>query len=595
MMFDEIMAIYLRSGGEVTVRLKRSDLIGRSGVYAILNQINGKIYVGCSIDLARRLTVHLSDLKAGRHGNRYLQSSYRANGPENFIVLILEFVSDGPLKDAEQRWIDHYRAADRTTGYNIVPDSQHKRLSMETRQRLSASRRGRPLTEQHKNNIRLGNLGLSKPRSKKPRPPKADPRDTFAKISKALMGHAVSDQTKAAIRASKVGKPLPSRYVTNEIQRAEIRNLAADGANNCEIGRMFGISRVTVRNILNNRYLYDISPARSGGLLRAGRGSPSNPLRRSPPYSISTSTEGANDEPRQDRTEGNAAPKDAGGQLREEGRQEAFRFGPSETGREDQAGHSSRREERTLKIRNEILAIISSGEFDGPNFRITAGTLDRKVYQEVAKVLDAVGGKWSRSAKALVFDCDAADAIEPLLLTGEVTRAKQEFGQFDTPETLAEEVVERAEIKPGMHVLEPSCGIGNMVLAIERVGGMVRGFEIDDARIAKAKSRCAFGLGVLGVDFLAVEPYAKFDVVVMNPPFPKRLDIEHVRHAARFVTRGGHLVAIMSAGVLFREDAKAVNFRSMVKENFGLIRELPPDSFKSSGTGVNTCLVMFDA
>ncbi len=249
-----------------------------------------------------------------------------------------------------------------------------------------------------------------------------------------------------------------------------------------------------------------------------------------------------------------------------------------------------------MKIRTEILAIISRGEFDGPNFRITDGQLDRKVYQEVAKVIDAVGGRWSRKAQSLVFDgVTAAEALEPLILTGEVVRTKQEFGQFDTPETLASEVVDFADIRPGMYVLEPSCGIGNLVLAIEGDSGCaVHAFEISAQRLHKAKERCQLAGGTHLGDFLAARPNPVFDAVVMNPTFANRADIAHVRHAARFLKPNeGTVTAIMSAGVAFREDRLAVDFRKFVADRRGSIDPLPEDSFKATGTSVNTVMVQF--
>lgn len=247
-----------------------------------------------------------------------------------------------------------------------------------------------------------------------------------------------------------------------------------------------------------------------------------------------------------------------------------------------------------MKIKSDILAIISAGQFDGPNFRLP-GQLDRKVYQDVAKVVEAAGGKWVRAAKAIVFDQDAAAALEPLLLTGEVTRAKQDFVQFDTPPALAALIVGFAEIKPGMFVLEPSCGIGMLVLEIEEDGGKVAAFEIDARRRGVAQERCTLAGGIYAEDFLLAEPNPIYDAVVMNPPFAKRADIHHVLHAKKFLRKHGRLTAIMSAGVAFRQDALATAFRQMVDGLHGTINPLPEGSFKKSGTDVNTVLVQFHA
>jgi hypothetical protein len=93
-------------------------------------------------------------------------------------------------------------------------------------------------------------------------------------------------------------------------------------------------------------------------------------------------------------------------------------------------------------------------------------------------------------------------------------------------------------------------------------------------------------------DFLECgEELGKFDRVVMNPPFADQADIAHVTHALTFLKEGGKLVAIMSAGMSFRTDRKATAFRATIERMGGTIETLPPDSFKVSGTGVNTVMV----
>jgi len=97
------------------------------------------------------------------------------------------------------------------------------------------------------------------------------------------------------------------------------------------------------------------------------------------------------------------------------------------------------------------------------------------------------------------------------------------------------------------------------------------------------------------VDFLATTPSPTFDRVIMNPPFTKRADIEHVLHAYKFLAPGGRLVAIMSAGVMFRGDMKSVRFRDLVTTHGGSIAPLPEGSFKAAGTSVNTAVVTINA
>lgn len=245
------------------------------------------------------------------------------------------------------------------------------------------------------------------------------------------------------------------------------------------------------------------------------------------------------------------------------------------------------------QISENVLKVLDAAIVEGSKVFLT-GQLDRKLYTETDKVLQAAGGKWNRSAKAHVFEGDAADTLEPIILTGEYSRTKQDFGQFDTPMDLATNAAIIARIDVGMQVLEPSVGIGNIAFAAERNGGVITGFEIDVARAAKAHSILPKA-SIKVSDFLTEEPDPRFDRVVMNPPFAKQDDIRHVLHAFKFLKPGGRLVAIMSASVMFRDNKLTTEFREFVSAHGGSIKRLPEGSFKTSGTGVNTCIVTVDA
>lgn len=245
------------------------------------------------------------------------------------------------------------------------------------------------------------------------------------------------------------------------------------------------------------------------------------------------------------------------------------------------------------QISQDVLKVLDAATIDGALLTLN-GNLDRKLYVETNKVLEAAGGKWNRSKKAHVFDGDANEAIEPIILTGEYRVAKQDFGRFDTPEDLATEVAILAQIETGMQVLEPNIGIGRIAFAAERRGAVITGYEIDVTRAAKAHAILPKA-NIKVTDFLGEEPVPRFDGVVMNPPFAKQDDLRHVLHAFKFLRPGGRLVAIMSNSVMFRDNKLTTDFRQFVAAHDGTMEALPEGSFKSSGTGVNTCIVTINA
>lgn len=82
-------------------------------------------------------------------------------------------------------------------------------------------------------------------------------------------------------------------------------------------------------------------------------------------------------------------------------------------------------------IPQDVLRELERAAITGEQLRLSV-QMDRKLYDQVNKVIVAAGGKWNRKAGAHLFPYDAGAAIEQIILTGGVG-PKQELGQFDTP------------------------------------------------------------------------------------------------------------------------------------------------------------------
>lgn len=245
-----------------------------------------------------------------------------------------------------------------------------------------------------------------------------------------------------------------------------------------------------------------------------------------------------------------------------------------------------------MRVDNEILSVLDNAEKEGNALRLV-GQLDRNLYTKANKVLEAAGGKWNRKAKAHIFDGDAADAMEQIILTGEVT-VPQDFGFFPTPAPVVERLIELADISAGMTVLEPSAGTGNIVAGLHAAGAVVDAIELLEKNIEALKTQGLATLIDIG-DFLETPAQPIYDRVVMNPPFERQADIKHVLHALRFLKPDGLLVSVMASSVTFRDNKLTTDFRALIRERGGEIEGLPEGSFKSSGTGVNTVIVTIPA
>jgi predicted RNA methylase len=245
-----------------------------------------------------------------------------------------------------------------------------------------------------------------------------------------------------------------------------------------------------------------------------------------------------------------------------------------------------------MRVDNEILNVLSNAETNGAVLKLV-GQLDRALYARTNKVLEAAGGKWNRKVGGHTFDADAADAMDQIILTGEVASIKtkaQQYGYFPTPATIAARVIELAQIKPGMRALEPSAGKGALAYQAADAGALVDCYELMDVNFAAIAGDVRLG-AIRNMDFLAQAPEASYDRVVMNPPFDKQADIRHVLHALKFLKPGGLLVSVMASGVTFRDNKLTTEFRDLIRARGGEIEALPEGSFKSSGTMVNTVIV----
>lgn len=247
-----------------------------------------------------------------------------------------------------------------------------------------------------------------------------------------------------------------------------------------------------------------------------------------------------------------------------------------------------------LKIDGDIADVLRNATVLGNKLTLPPGQLDRTLYTAIDKVLKAAGGKWNRGAKAHVFADEAGIAkFMGALKGGFIVDAKKAMQQFFTPADLADYVVRQADIEPGMTVLEPSAGQGALAIVAAAHGGKVTCVE-KDVELAAALLNAHGYMSIYPEDFMLWTPELRFDRVVMNPPFTGQQDVEHITRAFSFLRSGGKLVSVAGAGIKSNSRKDVREFRALVESVGGSIESLPEGSFKESGTGVNTVLVVME-
>lgn len=218
-----------------------------SGIYAILNIINKKVYIGSAKNLYNRYRKHKSGLNNNIHPNKHMQNSYNKYGACNFLFVIIEIVDDeNKLIEKEQHWIDTYQSYNNRKGYNIRIEAQSNlglKLSEETKIKMSEAHKGENAywfnKTMHPNFIKAGQI------ARKNRKYTDEQRD---KVSKQFKGTTKSQDTIEKMKEAQKGSNNPSAKL-NEEKVKEIILLLNKKISMKEIAEMFKVSYETISSI----------------------------------------------------------------------------------------------------------------------------------------------------------------------------------------------------------------------------------------------------------------------------------------------------------------------------------------------------------
>lgn len=129
----------------------------KAGVYIIRNEVNGKYYIGETVNVYRRICEYKCK------GKQIIHNAILKYGIENFhidVYYLPDFDKKG-LHDLEEELIIKFNSL-QPNGYNVLKRGQSMvgfNHSDETKQKISKARTGKKLSEEHKRKISLGLTG----------------------------------------------------------------------------------------------------------------------------------------------------------------------------------------------------------------------------------------------------------------------------------------------------------------------------------------------------------------------------------------------------------------------------------------------------
>jgi len=152
----------------------RINLNGASGIYCLINQDTGAMYIGSSVNLYDRILNHLT----GNISNLHIQNAILKYSLAAFTFKVIEQCSKSLLLERKQYWLDWLFSLPRSLRYNFLP--------------TAGSRLGLPHIEETKAKMR-GKVHSDKSK---------------AKISAAKKGQARAEEVKIKISLSRGGSPI---------------------------------------------------------------------------------------------------------------------------------------------------------------------------------------------------------------------------------------------------------------------------------------------------------------------------------------------------------------------------------------------------
>lgn len=194
------------------------------GIYKITNIVNGKVYIGQSINIKARWKDHINTLNRKVSHSILLQRAWDKYKEDSFTFEILELCSEDELDEVEMKYIELYDACN--NGYNIESGgNSNKYLSDSTRQKIKEAHLGLRHSDETKKKMSKSRTG--KNNGMYGRNHSEESKRKMSESKKGKLGHPSSEKQKDAARRANIGKTI-SEETRKKISNANKGNVPAN-------------------------------------------------------------------------------------------------------------------------------------------------------------------------------------------------------------------------------------------------------------------------------------------------------------------------------------------------------------------------------
>ena len=172
-------------------------------IYRIVNNLDGKCYIGSAYDLTRRKAQHYYDSRGLKTQCKLLYRAVNKHGWDNFTFELLE-INVCPIAEVrnsvEDFWMTYFNSRNPKFGYNLR-SADCKNMSDETREKIRKGNTGKVISAESRKKMSAAKIG--KPSWIKGRKASEETRE---KLRKSHLGKKDSEATKEKKRMNFLGR-----------------------------------------------------------------------------------------------------------------------------------------------------------------------------------------------------------------------------------------------------------------------------------------------------------------------------------------------------------------------------------------------------